>query len=113
MNILPTIIHFPSETLTQREEEVLTLAAQGAERSAIAKKLQIAQDTVKYHNSQLCLKLAARNKCEAVAIAVALHLISPHHFIRKTEQKFSQPTHTGRTLSDSSSVLPRRRSQGK
>jgi len=109
MNILPMVIHFPAESLTEREEEVLTLAAQGAERPAIAAKLRISQDTVKFHYTQICLKLDSGNKCEAVAIAVALNLISPHHFIRQTEQNSSEPTRMGRTPSDKSTVLPRRR----
>lgn len=57
------------EQLTQRESEVLRLAAIGCANKVIASRLQIAAGTVKCHMKSILEKLHANNRTEAVAIA--------------------------------------------
>jgi DNA-binding NarL/FixJ family response regulator len=54
----------PVEPLTDREEEILAVAAQGLTNSEIADKLYIALSTVKTHIASLMAKLGARNRVE-------------------------------------------------
>lgn len=58
-----------SEPLTEREQEVLRLLAQGQPNRAIAERLVITERTVKFHVSSILAKLGADNRTEAVAIA--------------------------------------------
>ena len=59
------------EALTQREQEVLHLLAQGLQNKEIAQKLSISERTVKFHVSAMLRKLDAGNRTEAVAHARA------------------------------------------
>ncbi len=54
----------PVEPLTDREEEILAVVAQGLTNSEIADKLYIALSTVKTHIASLMAKLGARNRVE-------------------------------------------------
>ncbi len=65
----------PKPNLTPREKEVLTLLATGSRNKEIAKKLVIAERTVKIHVSNILGKLQASNRTEAVAIATKLGLL--------------------------------------
>ena len=56
-----------AESLTPREIEVLDLLADGLSNKAIARRLGISDQTVKFHVSSLCGKLGA-----SVAKTVAL-----------------------------------------
>ena len=62
--------------LTPREFEVLRLAADGRNNAAIAAELGVAERTVKFHLQNADLKLGARNRTEAAAIARRGGLIS-------------------------------------
>ncbi len=66
----------PIETLTEREQEVLGLLAQGWANKAIGAHLHIAERTVKFHVAAILGKLGAGNRTEAVRIAVQRGLVS-------------------------------------
>jgi DNA-binding NarL/FixJ family response regulator len=55
--------------LTPREREVLTLMADGGTNRQIAARLEISEQSVKNHISNLLRKLGARNRTEAAAVA--------------------------------------------
>lgn len=55
--------------LTQREIDVLRLAARGAEPSEIAASLYVSQGTVRNYLSKIVVKLNARNRVDAIRIA--------------------------------------------
>jgi DNA-binding CsgD family transcriptional regulator len=55
--------------LTPREREVLTLLAEGDSNKAIARRLAISINTVKFHVAALLDKLDAAGRTDAVAIA--------------------------------------------
>jgi two-component system, NarL family, response regulator DegU len=57
------------EELTEREQEVLLLLAEGASNREIAQKLFLAEGTVKNHVSNLLGKLHAANRTHAVRLA--------------------------------------------
>ena len=59
----------PAGTLTEREQEVLALLAQGLQNKEIAGLLVISERTVKFHVSAILSKLGAGNRTEAVHMA--------------------------------------------
>ena len=63
------------ETLTEREVEVLEQLARHLTNKEIAAELNISPLTVKRHVSNLCGKLGAGTRRQAVAIAAALGLL--------------------------------------
>ena|SRR5215831_3869583 len=64
------------EALTPREVEVLELLAEGLPNKAIAARLGISDQTVKFHVSSICGKLGAANRTDAVRRGVRRGLIS-------------------------------------
>jgi DNA-binding NarL/FixJ family response regulator len=58
------------EALTQRETEVLTLLADGLPNKAIARRLEISDETVKFHLGSIFGKLGASNRTDAVRQAL-------------------------------------------
>ncbi|MFI3184713.1 MAG: response regulator transcription factor, partial [Methylococcaceae bacterium] len=60
----------PFETLTRREREVLTLAAQGLSLSKIANTLFISQTTAMTHRANLMRKLGLHNQTDLVRFSV-------------------------------------------
>lgn len=62
-------------TLTPRELEVLALLADGASNKAIARRLGISVNTVKFHVGSLIDKLDATGRTDAVAHAARLGAI--------------------------------------
>lgn len=62
-------------TLTPREQEVLTLVAEGFTTNKISEKLFISQKTVENHRSSIMRKLDLRNAIEVVRYAAKLGLI--------------------------------------
>jgi len=64
------------EPLSQRELEVLSLAAQGYSNQEIARRLFVAESTVKSHLNAILRKLDAANRISAVARARELGLIT-------------------------------------
>ena len=65
----------PVETLSAREKEVLLLAAQGLPGHTVAKRLSITERTVQAHLTSAYVKLRARNKTEAVLLALKRGII--------------------------------------
>jgi len=63
--------------LTDREMEVLTLAAKGYTNKAIAVQLSISDRTVQGHFARIFEKMQASSRTEAVMRAVSLGLIPP------------------------------------
>jgi DNA-binding NarL/FixJ family response regulator len=68
--------HQGYEPLTDREAEVLTLAARGFTNKAIAVQLNISDRTVQGHLAKIFTKLQAASRTEAVMRAVSLGWIS-------------------------------------
>jgi ATP/maltotriose-dependent transcriptional regulator MalT len=64
------------EPLTSREVQVLELLAEGLPNKAIAARLNISDQTVKFHVSAICGKLGAANRTDAVRRAVRRGLIT-------------------------------------
>lgn len=64
------------EPLTSREMEVLELLAQGLANKAIAQRLAISDQTVKFHVASICGKLGASNRTDAVRRAVRRAIIT-------------------------------------
>jgi DNA-binding CsgD family transcriptional regulator len=64
------------EPLTAREIEVLELLAEGLPNKAIARRLGISDQTVKFHVASLSGKLGATNRTDAVRRAVRRGLIA-------------------------------------
>jgi DNA-binding NarL/FixJ family response regulator len=64
------------EPLTQREIQVLELLAEGLPNKAIANRLGISDQTVKFHVSSISGKLGAANRTDAVRRAVRRGLIT-------------------------------------
>ena len=64
------------EPLTHREIQVLELLAEGLPNKAIASRLGISDQTVKFHVSAISGKLGAANRTDAVRRAVRRGLIT-------------------------------------
>lgn len=64
-----------TETLTEREREVLKLMVEGLNNAEIAEKLVISLSTVKYHISNILMKLGVDNRVAAVTMALQKKLV--------------------------------------
>jgi DNA-binding NarL/FixJ family response regulator len=65
-----------AEPLTARELDVLQLLAEGLPNKAIALRLGISDQTVKFHVASIYGKLSAANRTEAVRLAIRRGLIT-------------------------------------
>ncbi|HEY7475609.1 MAG TPA: response regulator transcription factor [Vicinamibacterales bacterium] len=65
----------PPEALTPRELEVLALLAEGLPNKSIARRLDISDQTVKFHVASIYGKLGAANRTDAVRRAVRRGLV--------------------------------------
>jgi two-component system, NarL family, response regulator LiaR len=68
----------PFETgddLTARERDILRLMVEGLSNPQIASRLFVSRSTVKFHVSNILLKLGAATRTEAVATALQKHLV--------------------------------------
>ena len=65
----------PAGELSEREQEVLVLLAQGAPNREIALHLQISERTVKAHVTGIFNKLGVNSRAEAVAVAMRQGLL--------------------------------------
>ena len=66
----------PSEPLTPREIDVLELLAEGLPNKAIAERLGISDQTVKFHVASIAAKLGASNRTDAVRRGVRRGLVT-------------------------------------
>jgi DNA-binding NarL/FixJ family response regulator len=66
---LPGVRREGPSPLTDREEEVLELVAQGLSNRQIGERLYISTKTVSVHVSNLLAKLGVSGRAEAVAVA--------------------------------------------
>ena len=64
------------EALTERENEVLRLLAQGESNKQIARSLHITDKTVKTHVSNILSKLGVQSRTQATLYAVRIGLVS-------------------------------------
>lgn len=68
--------HAPGDMLTPREVELLKLVAEGLSNRAIAQKVSVSPNTVKYHVKNILTKLNVQNRTEAVSFAMKEGIIS-------------------------------------
>ncbi len=67
--------HTGEDELTQREVEVLRLVSAGNANKEIAAKLDLAEDTVKRHVTNILSKLRANDRTHAVTIGIKRGII--------------------------------------
>lgn len=65
----------PGDDLTDRERDILRLMVEGLSNPDIASRLYVSRSTVKFHVSNILMKLAASSRTEAVATAVQRRLL--------------------------------------
>jgi DNA-binding NarL/FixJ family response regulator len=74
--VAPPDAERPLESLTDRERDVLELLAEGLPNKAIAARLGLSDQTVKFHVAAISGKLGAVNRTDAVRRAVRQGLIT-------------------------------------
>jgi DNA-binding NarL/FixJ family response regulator len=74
--LLLECMHNTSEpNLTSREKEIVQLAAEGISNKEIAGNLSITERTIRFHFSNICLKLGANGRSNAIAKSLKLNLV--------------------------------------
>jgi DNA-binding NarL/FixJ family response regulator len=75
----------PAGSLSERETEVLVLAARGLSNRHIAKELHLAEATVKRHLANIYEKVGVRSRNDAVRTAIAEQWIGLHEITRAAD----------------------------
>lgn len=65
--------------LTEREEQILKLIANGLSNREISNSLAISESTVENHIHHIYTKLGISNRAQAVAYAFQLRIVTLHH----------------------------------
>lgn len=65
----------PGDDLTEREREILALMVEGISNPEIADRLVVSRSTIKFHVSNILMKLGAASRTEAVAMALRSGLL--------------------------------------
>jgi len=68
--------HHPSDSLSQRQREVLQLVAEGRSTKEIAEMLQVSPRTVEFHRYRLMETLSLHTTAELVQYAIKHHIVS-------------------------------------
>jgi DNA-binding NarL/FixJ family response regulator len=63
--------------LSEREQQVLELLAQGLSNKEVAQRLGMAENTVKTHVSAIFVKLGVQSRTQAIHTAIRLGLVAP------------------------------------
>ena len=71
----PLAVHAGLQPLTQREQEVLEELAKGMTTREIAEALSLGEETIKSHLSRVYQKLRAKDRVEAVVVAMRHGLV--------------------------------------
>jgi NarL family two-component system response regulator LiaR len=64
-----------TEKLTSREQEILKLMVEGLNNAEIAERIVVSLSTVKYHISNILMKLGVENRVAAVTMAIQRKLV--------------------------------------
>jgi len=64
----PALADDPLSTLTEREEQILRLVAQGMSNKEVGRKLDLQEKTIKHHMTRILEKLHVRNRTEAAML---------------------------------------------
>jgi DNA-binding NarL/FixJ family response regulator len=67
--------HFGSDSLSERENDVLKCMAEGDRNRDIGERLSISEETVKVHVRHIMYKLSAKDRTQAVAIGIRRGII--------------------------------------
>ena len=70
-------LHWERPSLTRREHEILTLAAEGLPNPVIGNILWVAEQSVRFHLTNVFRKLGVRDRATAVRRAQAFGLLVP------------------------------------
>lgn len=74
--------------LSERENEIIVLIAEGNTNSQIAEQLFLSNHTVNTHRKNIMAKLGVKNTAGIVMYAVKTNLVSPNKFLFASEYNF-------------------------
>ncbi|HEY9101749.1 response regulator transcription factor [Chitinimonas sp.] len=77
--VLELATHLQADRLSEREVEVLALAASGRSNKRIADRLALSEETVKVHMKNILAKMAAHDRTHAVTLAYKRGILDIDH----------------------------------
>jgi ATP/maltotriose-dependent transcriptional regulator MalT len=83
------------EVLSERETEIVVLAARGLSNRQIAQELHVAEATVKRHLANVYEKVGVRSRNEAVRRAITEQWIGIHEITHSPDGNGSRDGHSG------------------